>query len=176
MTAAERLLALAGATGTAAALLLAIGSGATAGAALVDYSGLPTGTAATHLLTDAEVATTSPAGGSSTKAKRKPLIIVEIDGVEFRVPFDELPQFIAAQKKVTKAAARKHAQKARKRGITPKPAEAPQIVLKSAPIEYLPQIQAAIDNSNDIAYILWRNAILAYMQEVEDEEFLLLIV
>lgn len=52
MTAAERLLALAGTTGTAAALLLAIGTGATAGAALVDYSGLASATAAEHLLED----------------------------------------------------------------------------------------------------------------------------
>lgn len=50
MTAAERLVQLAGRTGTAAALLLAIGTGATAGEALVNYSGLPSGTAAQHLL------------------------------------------------------------------------------------------------------------------------------
>lgn len=53
-TAAERLVHLAGTTGTAAALLLMIGSGATAGEALVDYSGLPSGTAAEHLLVDSQ--------------------------------------------------------------------------------------------------------------------------
>jgi len=52
MTAAERLLALSKATGAASALLLAIGSGATAGEALVDYSHLSTNTAAIHLLAD----------------------------------------------------------------------------------------------------------------------------
>ena len=52
MTAAERLVALAGSTGTAAALLLAIGAGATAAAALVNYSGLTSDTAAVHLMTD----------------------------------------------------------------------------------------------------------------------------
>ena len=40
MTAAERLLSLSKATGAAGALLLAIGSGATAEAALLDYSAL----------------------------------------------------------------------------------------------------------------------------------------
>lgn len=50
MTAAERLLSLAGASGTAGALLLAIGSGVTAGEALVDYSGLSSATASAHLL------------------------------------------------------------------------------------------------------------------------------
>ena len=52
-TAAARLVSLAGATGTAGALLLMIGAGATAGAALVDYSGLPSGTAAEHLAHEA---------------------------------------------------------------------------------------------------------------------------
>lgn len=51
-TAAERLVALAGRGGAAAALLLTIGSGATAGEALVNYSGLPSATAAQHLLAD----------------------------------------------------------------------------------------------------------------------------
>jgi hypothetical protein len=57
MTAAERLIALAGQTGTAAALLLLIGTGATAGEALVDYSELATGTAEQHLLVDKSIIT-----------------------------------------------------------------------------------------------------------------------
>lgn len=52
MTAGERLAQLAKTSGTAGALLLLIGSGATAGAALVDYSKLQTATAAQHLLVD----------------------------------------------------------------------------------------------------------------------------
>ena len=50
MTAAERLLALSKATGAAGALLLAIGSGPTAEAALLDYSALESVTAAEHIL------------------------------------------------------------------------------------------------------------------------------
>lgn len=61
MTAAERLVALAGHGGTAAALLLSIGTGATAGAALVDYSQQAGITAAAHLLAQAAApATWSP--------------------------------------------------------------------------------------------------------------------
>ena len=52
MTAAERLVELAGTGGTAGVLLLLIGTGGTAGAALVNYSGLPSATAAVHLMTD----------------------------------------------------------------------------------------------------------------------------
>jgi hypothetical protein len=52
ITAGARLRQLAGTDGAAGALLLMIGSGATAGAALVDYSGLPIGSAAEHLMVD----------------------------------------------------------------------------------------------------------------------------
>ena len=52
MTAGERLRQLAGQAGAAGVLLLLIGSGATAGAALVDSSCLDSGTAAAHLLDD----------------------------------------------------------------------------------------------------------------------------
>lgn len=62
MTAGERLAQLAGHGGTASALLAAIGAGATAGAMLVAYSGLPTGTAAAHLMTDV-VAESAGGGG-----------------------------------------------------------------------------------------------------------------
>lgn len=51
-TASARLAALAGTTGTAATLLMAIGTGATAGAILVNYSGLASATAEQHLLAD----------------------------------------------------------------------------------------------------------------------------
>lgn len=62
MIAGARLAALAGSTGTAVALLLAIGTGATTGAALAAYSGLASGTASDHLLTD--VAPVSPGSGA----------------------------------------------------------------------------------------------------------------
>jgi hypothetical protein len=52
-TAAERLKSISGFAGaTAAAMLLAIGQGATAGEALVDYSGLQSERASVHLLAE----------------------------------------------------------------------------------------------------------------------------
>ena len=70
MTAGERLAFLAGASGTAAALLLMIGAGATTGAALLDYSALPTATAAEHLLSDGGVIATSE-GNWILQARRR---------------------------------------------------------------------------------------------------------
>jgi hypothetical protein len=54
---------LAGQDGQAGALLLMIGSGATAGAALVAYSGLSTGSAAAHLLAERSVSPAPTLGG-----------------------------------------------------------------------------------------------------------------
>jgi hypothetical protein len=51
-TAGARLRSLAGRDGPTGALLLMISSGATAGAALVSYSGLPVGSASDHLMVD----------------------------------------------------------------------------------------------------------------------------
>lgn len=65
MTAAERLKQLAGTTGTAAALLLAIGIGATAGDALANYSGMLTGSAEAHLLAEKQDVQTPPSATSS---------------------------------------------------------------------------------------------------------------
>lgn len=62
-TAGDRLRSLAGVGGTAATLLLLIGSGVTAGDALVDYSGLPSATAAVHLMTDVAVEAPGSTGG-----------------------------------------------------------------------------------------------------------------
>jgi hypothetical protein len=73
MTTGERLRALAGQDGAAASLLSLIGAGATTGAALVNYSGLLTGSAAEHLL--AERAAQWPGGtfgfGYDTARRRR---------------------------------------------------------------------------------------------------------
>lgn len=67
MTAGDRLKQLSGLAGvTAAVMLLTIGSGATAGAALVDYSKLPSATAAVHLLTDITVVSGGGSGGGAS--------------------------------------------------------------------------------------------------------------
>jgi len=63
MTAGERLVQLAGRGGTAGALLLMIGAGATSGAALVNHSGLPDGPAAAHLLAERAVPPAQTFGG-----------------------------------------------------------------------------------------------------------------
>ena len=86
VTAAERLLSLSKTTGAAGALLLLIGSGATAGAALLDYSGLESATAADHLLYE-KVAEDSTSGG---------LLKVHNERI---AKVQQYQKFLAAQKK-----------------------------------------------------------------------------
>ena len=72
-TAAERLKQLSGMAGaTAAAMLLAIAVGATAGQALQNYSQLPTGTATQHLLSEPSVAEFPP---GASKAWALPAVL-----------------------------------------------------------------------------------------------------
>ena len=54
------MVALAGSGGIASALLLSIGLGATTGAALVNYSGLPSATAEVHLLVNRDSVSINP--------------------------------------------------------------------------------------------------------------------
>jgi len=77
MTAADRLKLLSGLAGvSAAAMLLAIGSGVTTGEALVNYSQLETGTAAEHLLADPAVVNppveVTQGAGSSKRISHNP--------------------------------------------------------------------------------------------------------
>lgn len=81
MTAGERLHHLAGISGSAAALLLAIGSGATAGAALVNHSGLASGTAADHLMVDRVMAGMGaylPPAGKPPRFRPEPFVPAHI--------------------------------------------------------------------------------------------------
>lgn len=76
MTSGERLRSLAGVGGSAAALLLLIGTGATAGEALRDYSGLASATAVGHLLADVGIPPEEPTytqgGAPITRRKQQP--------------------------------------------------------------------------------------------------------
>ena len=90
MTAAERLLQLAGSSGVAAALLLSIGSGATAGDALNDYSSIESGTAAEHLLSE-RVAPMASLGGFSPVKQKKPKPAQELtETIEEPIPAVEV--------------------------------------------------------------------------------------
>lgn len=106
---------------------------------------------------------------------RPSLVIVEIDGVGFKVPYDQLASFIAAQKKIIKAENRRIAQKARKKEQEPPPLVLPSVVILDAPIEYMSVIKDVIDSRNEIYYKIWEDSVLSFMQRRDDEELLFII-
>jgi len=119
-----------------------------------------------------------PTGGGigHGKGKKRPkLVIVEIDGVEFKVPYDQLSNFISAQKKIIKAENRRVTQKAKRNGRELPKQELPSVVIIDAPQEYLPLIKAQIDNRSEIYYKLWQSSLLEYIRRRDDEEIMVLI-
>ena len=102
-------------------------------------------------------------GGVKKYSKRRKykLVTLEINGKEYKIPYDDLQEFLdelASQKDIRKAIKEKKL----------------KIRIKSAPIQYISQIRESVDRSNEILYMLWRNAVIRYMQDIEDEELLLL--
>ncbi len=84
MTAAERLKQLSGLAGVSAAMmLLAISTGATASDLLVNYSKLSSGTAAEHLLVDASIV-------EQVAAKPKLVITNSVSGLNTKLHLAEL--------------------------------------------------------------------------------------
>lgn len=168
MTAGDRLRSLAGAAGTAGALLLLIGSGATAGAALVNYSRLPTGTAAQHLLTD--VARQATGGGFSRAGRRPQIVVVSVDGQDYRIHIDNLAEFLESIKEDVKETGKPKAKAKVSR------TKAPQVVIKSAPAEFIATVESAVDRVNEQLSVVWLRYLERNLQELEDEEVLALLL
>lgn len=181
MTAGDRLRQLAGQAGAAGVLLLLIGSGVNAGAALVDYSGLATRTAAQHLLTD--VVKQRPAGATTTQGISKPKLILVEHIHEFDDLVEQVTELVKEQPKV----------KAQLRKAKPlKPAEATTDHAQ----EWLDYWAALLDSLRNQEYanrlyaelqqtmamidaLIQRQELAALMQEEmrrEEEEFMVLML
>ena len=116
-------------------------------------------------------------GGIGHGKKAKPqLVVVTVDGQDYRVPIAKLQAFLDSLKKEvqTSEVVKRQVKKIRK-AATPK-FEAPRIVVKSAPVEYLPMVQQQVDRSNEIMVALWQRAIENALMELEAEETLLLLL
>lgn len=116
-------------------------------------------------------------GGIGHGKRQKPqIIVVTVDGLDYRVRLENLQAFLDALKTEAKKeeVVKRKVQKIRK-AATPK-IEAPRIVVKSAPVEYLPMVQQAVDRSNEVMSVLWLRAIERALMELDDEETLLLLL
>jgi hypothetical protein len=109
----------------------------------------------------------------STSIRPKPsIIVVEVDGKEYRVPALQLQSFLdAIQQKVEDTTpVKKKRKKQRKQTVeVVEVKELPQIVIKSAPVSIIPQIQNRVDEVNTIIANSFSKALQQYVQNIELE-------
>lgn len=117
------------------------------------------------------------AGGGIVK-ERKRVVVVEVDGKEYRVLERDLPAFLDAVKVEAKASVKKSVKRARKQNkteVVEEIFEQPlQVRVKSAPPDIIPKISAQVSQVNVAISDFFTRALEKHLQEIEDEEILLL--
>ena len=117
------------------------------------------------------------AGGGIAK-ERKRVVVVEVDGKEYRVLERDLPAFLDAVKVEAKASVKKSVKRARKQNkteVVEEIFEQPlQVRVKSAPPDIIPKISAQVSQVNVAISDFFTRALEKHLQEIEDEEILLL--
>lgn len=120
---------------------------------------------------DGKTTAAAPAASRSRRATRKPLVIVEIDGVEYRVLLENLDEFIKSKKKEAKQEAKKVVKSTETYEILP--AFQPIIIrqVEQAPVEVVSKV---VDRANQAMSDIWNSLIKAKIEkkakESQDEE------
>lgn len=110
-------------------------------------------------------------GGIGHGGKKPRLIIVDVDGTEYRVPESKLASFLdAIPKKVAeqKAKSKKTQKQARFEPV--------QLEIKSAPVDMIQRVQTDVIYAKLKANQLFLQAAIRYQQELDDEEAILLLI
>lgn len=122
-----------------------------------------------------------PTGGGrgSSKRRRSGLIVLEIDGVQYRIPESELEAFLAARKKEVKKAAKQVI--ADTPEIVAKPEiVAPIVVLESEEVP-IKLIEDRVEEANKYYEAVWNGVIRRQIHEnlkkrKEEEEVIILLL
>jgi len=112
-------------------------------------------------------------GGSKSSRPKPSIIVVEVDGKEYRVPALQLQSFLdAIQQKIEDSVPVKKKRKKRNKKTVEviEVKELPQIVIKSAPVNIIPQIQNRVDEVNSIIANSFSKALQQYVQNIELEQ------
>lgn len=118
-------------------------------------------------------AVSSGGGGGKSKASRPTRLLVTLNGKDHVITVDQLPGFLEyAKTQIDPKPVKVKKKKGKKRLVIEQ--EAPQIIIKSVPQYALPEVRKVIDRTNEIMAILWERALMAYINELEDEEALIL--
>lgn len=123
---------------------------------------------------------TGGAGGSSSRNKKRPsLVIVEVDGKEYKVPIEQLQEFLDAVAKERQETIEKPVVKAKKsvqKKVQEQPIAPPQITVKSIHSEDIALVQKHVDRTNEIMRQVWEGALKRYLEDIEEEEWLLMLL
>ena len=118
-------------------------------------------------------------GGTRRVRQATPLIIVEVNGIEYRVPQSQLSAFLQAIKVEAKeeiAAPLKKTKKKRKVQVTQQIVTEPQIVVKSIPVNLIPEVSAKVTQVNQEISKYFVVAMDKYLKELDDEEVILMLI
>jgi len=112
-------------------------------------------------------------GGKKTKQSRKPqIVIVEVDGKEYRVPVAQINSFLEAIKVDAKQEAKQSVKKSKKKQKVTELITEPyvKIEIKSAPSKLIPEIYKKIENINTEIHSIFYVAMQKYIMDMEEEE------
>lgn len=118
-------------------------------------------------------------GGTRRVRQATPLIIVEVNGIEYRVPQSQLSAFLQAIKVEAKeeiVAPLKKTKKKRKVQVTQQIVTEPQIVVKSIPVNLIPEVSAKVTQVNQEISKYFAVAMDKYLKEMDDEEVILMLI
>tara|TARA_R110000868_G_scaffold37524_1_gene132671 strand:+ start:937 stop:2598 length:1662 start_codon:yes stop_codon:yes gene_type:complete len=118
-------------------------------------------------------------GGTRRVRQATPLIIVEVNGIEYRVPQSQLNAFLQAVKVEAKteiAKPLKKTKKKRKVQVTQQVVTEPQIVIKSIPVNLIPEVSAKVSQVNQEISKYFAVAMDKYLKEMDDEEVILMLI
>lgn len=108
---------------------------------------------------------------------RRQLIVVEINGKEYRIFADELEAFLASMKEEVKDEPVKVDRKTKKvKKVKKSVVRLPEIKIISAPVSIIPQLQAQIERTNVVLYNIMSKAMQRYSDDIEDEELILMML
>lgn len=122
---------------------------------------------------------TQPQGGAVSRSnKPRKRVVVEVDGKEYVVPIEGLQAFldeIKNQAKLVEQPAPKR-KKRTKKVVDTKITDQPVVKVVSAPPEEIALIQRHIDRTNEIMRQVWESALQRYIEDIEEEEWLLMLL
>lgn len=115
-------------------------------------------------------------GGIGHGGYKKRLIVVDVDGEEFRVPESQLQSFLDSVRETVQEAHvedRIVKKKSKKAKVEVKPVE---VKVLYAPQEIEESVALQVKQSNDLFNRMMSAALIVYLAEIEEEEALLLLM